>query len=145
MPKSEPNDDPISASQRPEPRARSVRPAKPRNAQRRPAGSPPEKSEGRPYDRLRDLPGLIPMWPEELRTPSLSAQLRFVVLLRKALREERRRGLAGHWTYSLTRHAGLLAAYRAERASLEALADGEAGTVAMAPQHTPSHPAGTRH
>jgi hypothetical protein len=30
------------------------------------------------------------------------------------LRVERQRGIAGHWTYDLARHARLLRAYRAE-------------------------------
>jgi len=38
--------------------------------------------------------------------------------LRRALRAERRRGLAGHWSYDLNRHVGLLSAYRGEQAGL---------------------------
>lgn len=35
-----------------------------------------------------------------------------VAQLRRALRRERARGLAGHWTYDLGRHRALLAAWR---------------------------------
>ncbi|HAH63923.1 MAG TPA: hypothetical protein DCL72_00255 [Rhizobiales bacterium] len=38
--------------------------------------------------------------------------------LRRALRAERRRGLAGHWSYDLNRHLGLLSAYKGELARL---------------------------
>ncbi|CAN1725104.1 protein of unknown function [Hyphomicrobium sp. 1Nfss2.1] len=34
--------------------------------------------------------------------------------MRRALRLERQRGIAGHWAYDLARHAALLNAYRAE-------------------------------
>ena len=37
--------------------------------------------------------------------------------LRRALRAERRRGLAGHWSYDLNRHLGL-SAYKGELARL---------------------------
>lgn len=66
------------------------------------------------YERSRDLPLLIPLWPRELKTQSLEAQQRLLVKLRRALRVERRLGLAGHWTYDLARHARLLEAYGLE-------------------------------
>jgi hypothetical protein len=43
-----------------------------------------------------------------------------VPTLERALRAERRRGLAGHWTYNLARHVQLLRAYRAEMAAARA-------------------------
>jgi hypothetical protein len=57
---------------------------------------------------------LLPLWPHEVADQSPSGRRRIVALLRRALRAERRRGLAGHWTYDLSRHAQLLALYRAE-------------------------------
>jgi len=66
------------------------------------------------YVRARDLPKLVPLWPGELRTLNGAAHARLVSRLRRALRAERQRGLAGHWAYDLTRHAQLLRAYRAE-------------------------------
>ena len=66
------------------------------------------------YCRERDLPRILPLWPAELADPSADAQRRLIVKLRRALREERRRGLAGHWAYDLARHAAL---HRAELAA----------------------------
>jgi hypothetical protein len=66
------------------------------------------------YVRARDLPRLLPLWPAELHTATLSEHARLLARLRRALRVERQRGLAGHWAYDLARHAQLLRAYRAE-------------------------------
>ena len=71
------------------------------------------------YDRGRDLPGLLPLWPSEIADDSPAGRHRIVQKLRRALRQERRRGLAGHWTYNLTRHAALLRAWQSETARLE--------------------------
>jgi hypothetical protein len=69
---------------------------------------------GAGYVRARDLPRLLPLWPHEL-TPATNADHALLLArLRRALRAERQRGLAGHWTYDLARHAQLLRAYRAE-------------------------------
>jgi hypothetical protein len=54
------------------------------------------------------------MWPCETADRSEAGRLRILARLRKALREERQRGIAGHWTYDLARHHQLLMAYRAE-------------------------------
>lgn len=58
------------------------------------------------------------MPPEELNDRTLGGRERLVALLYNQLRRERRRGLAGDWTYSLPRHRQLLIAYRAELAAL---------------------------
>jgi uncharacterized protein YcaQ len=71
-----------------------------------------------PYERLKDLPKLIPLWPSELADASLAGRRRLLGLLARSLRAERRRGLAGHWSYDLARHAALVAAYRAERCGI---------------------------
>ena len=68
--------------------------------------------------RRSALSRVLPFWPQELDDQSLPARRRVVERLRRALRAERRRGLAGHWTYDLARHVELLRLYRAE---LEAL------------------------
>ena len=68
------------------------------------------------YVRARDLPLLLPVWPADLADTSAAGRERIVRLLRRALRAERARGLAGHWTYDLARHAQLRAAFDAERA-----------------------------
>lgn len=70
------------------------------------------------YVRQRDLPRLIAIWPAELADPGLAGHGRLVAKIRRALREERRRGQAGNWTYDLARHAQLLTAYRAELSDL---------------------------
>ena len=70
------------------------------------------------YDRKRDLPSLVAVWPEELTAHTPEGHQHLIQRLRRALREERRRGLAGHRAYDLNRHARLLAALRAEIASL---------------------------
>lgn len=66
------------------------------------------------YDRQRDLVRLVALWPKELADTTLAGHRHLVGLLRQALREQRRRGLAGHWTYDLARHAALAHAYRCE-------------------------------
>jgi Family of unknown function (DUF6477) len=70
------------------------------------------------YLRARDLPKLIALWPCELADEPPEGSLRVLAKLRRALRAERRRGGAGHWSYDLNRHLGLLSAYKAELAAL---------------------------
>jgi hypothetical protein len=72
----------------------------------------------RDFDREAELPRLIGVWPSELRTGSLDAAARIVALLRRAIRSERQRGRAGHWTYDLNRHLALAEALKAEQARL---------------------------
>ncbi|HET6320917.1 MAG TPA: DUF6477 family protein [Hyphomicrobium sp.] len=69
------------------------------------------------YDRRRDLPRLLPLWPHEIDAADPAAHARLIARMRRALRIERQRGQAGHWAYDLARHAALLRAYRAEVAS----------------------------
>jgi hypothetical protein len=69
------------------------------------------------YVRARDLPKLVPLWPNEIETLNRTDHARLLARLRRALRAERQRGLSGHWTYDLARHAQLLRAYRAEASS----------------------------
>ncbi len=70
------------------------------------------------YQRERDLPRLIPLWPAEISDGSIAARDRLVRKMARALRAERQRGLAGHWAYDLARHAALYRAYQAEKAAL---------------------------
>ena len=70
----------------------------------------------RPYDRRRELPRVLPLWPHELDDESPQARQAILAKLRRALRAERRRGVAGHWTYDLSRHVELLRVYRQELA-----------------------------
>jgi hypothetical protein len=69
------------------------------------------------YRRVHDLQRLLPMWPAELADQSTEGRRRRIAKLRRALREERCRGLSGHWAYDLTRHAALFRAYRKELAA----------------------------
>jgi hypothetical protein len=69
------------------------------------------------YVRSRDLPKLVALWPSEIASMSHADHARLLARLRRALRMERQRGLGGHWTYDLARHAQLLRAYRAETAA----------------------------
>jgi hypothetical protein len=59
--------------------------------------------------------------PAEIEDVSIQGRTRLVALLERALRAERRRGLAGHWTYDLARHIQLLEAYRTEMRVLQAM------------------------
>lgn len=70
------------------------------------------------YVRARDLPRLIALWPHELADQTSEGSLLILSKLRRALRAERRRALAGHWSYELNRHLGLMTAYKAELGSM---------------------------
>ncbi len=95
-------------------------------AERRKTRARPGKAAGvptkPPYDRTAQLPKLIGLWPHELADTSEAGTARVVALLRKALRGERQRGLAGHWTYDLNRHLALIEALREERDRLKIVA-----------------------
>lgn len=70
------------------------------------------------YRRQTCLPRLLPMLPAELADESDAARRRIVARLARALRAERMRGRAGHWTYDLNRHIALHQAYEGERQQL---------------------------
>jgi hypothetical protein len=74
--------------------------------------------------RTKLLASLLPLWPAEIEDVSIEGRTRLVAVLERALRAERRRGLAGHWTYDLARHMQLLEAYRAEMRAIDAMAAG---------------------
>ena len=76
------------------------------------------------YDRHRDLPRLVPLWPHEIADVSAAGCHRICQLLMSAVRRERQRGVAGHWTYDLQRHAGLVVALRAEHDHARQLSPG---------------------
>lgn len=81
-----------------------------------PADRAPAAKAGAPArcgDAAAELSRLLPMWPGEIDDNSRHGRLALLARLRRALRAERQRGLAGHWAYDLARHARLLAAYRA--------------------------------
>lgn len=64
--------------------------------------------------REAELMRLLPLWPHEVTDRSPAGRQKLLYVLRRALRAERNRGLAGHWAYDLSRHAQLLAIYREE-------------------------------
>lgn len=70
------------------------------------------------YTRQTCLPRLLPLLPAELADDSDVARRRIVARLARALRAERMRGRAGHWTYDLNRHIALHQAYEGERRRL---------------------------
>ena len=76
------------------------------------------KAGSHAYVRARDLPKLIALWPHELEDRSEAGRLHIIAKLRRALRAERRRALASHWSYDLNRHLALLSAYEGQRAAL---------------------------
>ena len=67
------------------------------------------------YVRERMLPRLIGASPTELADTSVPGRRALLARLARALRGERNRGRAGHWTYDLNRHIGLSQAYQAEK------------------------------
>ena len=77
----------------------------------------PRSASAQSYDRRKELPRVLPLWPHELDDESPQGRRNIIVKLRRALRAERQRGIAGHWTYDLARHVDLLRVYRLELAS----------------------------
>jgi hypothetical protein len=74
------------------------------------------------YDRSRMLVRLLPVGPDEIAGADPETTRRIVLKLARALRAERARGRAGHWTYDLNRHVGLMQALKAEQERLAASA-----------------------
>ena len=70
------------------------------------------------HERAGALARLVPLWPSEIADTSRAGRTRIVAKLYRALKAERQRGVSGHWTYDLARHAALLSAWRRERAAL---------------------------
>lgn len=64
---------------------------------------------------------LLPIDDAAARDESLAGTEHVVRLVGRALRSERRRGRAGHWSYGLHRHLALARLYRDERARLARL------------------------
>jgi hypothetical protein len=81
------------------------------------------------WDRRLYLPRVLPIAPEEIDDPTREAAQRIVRKLAAALRSERSRGRAGHWTYDLNRHVALIRAWKAERRRLVQLAGADRVTT----------------
>lgn len=71
------------------------------------------------WDRATMLPRLVAVGPEEIADLGREGRLAVFDRLARALRGERMRGRAGHWSYSLDRHIGLMQALAAERMDFE--------------------------
>lgn len=71
------------------------------------------------YVRQRHLPRVLPVGPDEIADDSVAGRRRILARLARALRAERNRGRAGHWTYDLNRHIALRQAYLAEHRRLD--------------------------
>ena len=71
------------------------------------------------YCPAGDLPRLIGIWPADSDGSGSISRREIIARLEAALRAERRRGTAGHWTDDLQRHAMLIAALSAERGILK--------------------------
>lgn len=92
-------------------------------ARRRSQPAPQSSSrQERPYDRRKELARVLPLWPHEIEDDSRQTRARILGKLHSALRAERRRGIAGHWTYDLARHRELLRVWRLELAAAKRLA-----------------------
>lgn len=81
------------------------------------------------YLRVRDLPRLIAVWPDEIANQSPAGAIKLIRKLRNALRAERQRGRAGHWSYDLGRHMGLAKALKAEMTAFALAQEQESGSL----------------
>jgi len=72
------------------------------------------------YERSRMLPRLLPVAPDDITGREPEITRRILLKLARAIRTERARGRAGHWTYDLNRHIGLMQALKAEQERLAA-------------------------
>lgn len=68
------------------------------------------------FERALYLPRVLPGFDEG--DLSAEARRRTLARLARALRMERQRGRAGHWSYDLNRHIALAQAYESERRRL---------------------------
>lgn len=70
------------------------------------------------YDRVRHLAWLARVTPSEVAATDADTARDIVRRLNRALRAERRRGRAGHWSYDINRHIALSQALSAESTRL---------------------------
>ena len=74
------------------------------------------------YERKKQLRRLLPLASVNIDGDEPANTRRIVLHLAHALRQERGRGRAGHWTYDLNRHIALAQAYKAEKMKLDTAA-----------------------
>lgn len=77
-----------------------------------------ERAGQQRYERARHLPWLARATPDEIASSDPEVTRTIVSRLARALRAERSRGRAGHWTYDMNRHIALKQALSAERQRL---------------------------
>src|SRR5262245_33297768 len=85
-----------------------------RTPAREPRAGRAAKSAGPHLARREAIARLLPVWPHEIEDAGETSRRKLLAKLAAALRAERRRGIAGHWSYDLARHAELLRLYRQE-------------------------------
>lgn len=90
------------------------------------------------YERIRDLPRLLPFMDVAAYSGCPERSRELVALLERALRVERQRGIGGAWSYSIQRHALLLAAYRSEKAALAGGGSPGSGSIPEGPASKPA-------
>jgi hypothetical protein len=95
------------------------------------------------YDPDRHLDRLL--GGHGIWSPAADDPAQIIARLKRALRSQRRLGKAGHWSYDLNRHFGLLQALKAERARARALAQtrAAAGAKAVVPATSGTSDTGT--
>lgn len=74
----------------------------------------PQFQQERGSYRRANLPRLLPIGPSEITGPEPETTKAILLKLARALRNQRRLGRSGHWTYDLNRHAALAEAWRKE-------------------------------
>jgi hypothetical protein len=91
-----------------------------------------QAGQSKVIDRNAELSRLVPLWPAELADLSIAGRRRICALLGSSLRRERQRGIGGHWTYDVSRHAALARMLRSETACLRAIVPQAAKLAATA-------------
>lgn len=82
---------------------------------------PPAHPHNKTYDRVRDLPRLLALWPKDLNDFSAQGYEDIINKIARALCAERRKAKSNQWSYDLNRHIGLKQAYISENALLKKL------------------------
>ncbi len=72
------------------------------------------------YNRLRDIPRVYGVWPDELKDDLIS-RTKLVAKMETACRAERQRGIANHWAYEIARHTAMVAILKQEKEALAAM------------------------
>lgn len=93
------------------------------------------------YDPDRHIDRLL--GGQGIWSPAAEDPARTIARLKRSLRSQRQLGRAGHWSYDLNRHFGLLQALKAERARARTQAMAAAGAKALVPVTSGTSDTGT--